>query len=255
MKTSVLKSLFIIFFIAFCMTQTISAQTCQDVFSLKKEVASGDVSRKVLAETALEREITDEQAEAIDRAHLVGEGEIGKDGINPAKIGNYTRAQLMEKSRILEQAGFSKKDREQLIKQGVVGLGNALEVIFLAPIYALDAVIQTVVYAQGDPKVVAITAGFIATPFVVSKVTDLWEKHDVKKSFYRMKQEAESILQKPLTHEKSMALFEIRQIARRVVVENNAFPDTAIKDRLKQDGFTEEEINKLFSTPFIYTPL
>ena len=80
--------------------------------------------RRVLAEEALDRKLTKEQADAVERAHLVGAGEMGKDGINPAMIGNYTEAQLREKAKILRQAGFSKLEREKLIKKGIVGLGE-----------------------------------------------------------------------------------------------------------------------------------
>ena len=81
-----------------------------------------DVSQmRSLAQEALGREITREQAYAVERAHLVGKGDMGKDGVNPAGISNYTEAHLREKARILKQAGFSKAQREELIKKNVVG--------------------------------------------------------------------------------------------------------------------------------------
>ena len=64
--------------------------------------------------------LTQEQKEAIIKSHRVGRGQPGKNG-NPASVGNYTREQLMEKSRILKQAGFSKEQRNLLIRNGVVG--------------------------------------------------------------------------------------------------------------------------------------
>ena len=88
-------------------------------------------NRRVLAEEALGRKLTYQQTDAVERAHLVGLGEVGKDGINPARIGNYTEAHLREKAKILQQAGFSKLERETLIKKGVVGLlelaGNSFQ--------------------------------------------------------------------------------------------------------------------------------
>ena len=81
-----------------------------------------DISKiKSLAEEALGKKITRKQAKAVETAHLAGLGEVGKDGVHPAGIGNYTEAHLREKARILKQAGFSKAEREELIKKGVVG--------------------------------------------------------------------------------------------------------------------------------------
>ena len=81
-----------------------------------------DVSQiKSLAEEVLGKKITSQQAKAVERAHLVGEGSIGKDGVNLAVIGNYTPAHLRKKAEILNLAGFSKQEREKLIKNGVVG--------------------------------------------------------------------------------------------------------------------------------------
>ena len=88
--------------------------------------------RRVLAEEVLGRKLTDQQTDAVERAHLVGLGEVGKDGINPARIGNYTEAHLREKAKILQQAGFSKLERETLIKKGVVGLLALGEAVGLA---------------------------------------------------------------------------------------------------------------------------
>ena len=77
--------------------------------------------RKKLGERSLRRALNKKQAEALERAHRVGLGEKGKDG-TPARIGNYTEAQLREKARILREAGFSRAERQKLIKDGVVGL-------------------------------------------------------------------------------------------------------------------------------------
>ena len=76
--------------------------------------------RRQLGEKSLERRLNQKETEALERAHHVGMGEKGKDGTS-ARIGNYTQAQLREKNKILKQAGFSKIEREKLIKDGVVG--------------------------------------------------------------------------------------------------------------------------------------
>ncbi len=66
------------------------------------------------------RSLTQEQKEAILKAHRVGRGEPGKNG-KTASVGNYTKKQLREKARILAQAGFSKNLSRDLIRKGVVG--------------------------------------------------------------------------------------------------------------------------------------
>lgn len=58
---------------------------------------------------------------AIRKAHLVGHGELGADGVNPAGIGNYTREQLRRKAEILDQAGIPLDERRALIESGRVG--------------------------------------------------------------------------------------------------------------------------------------
>ena len=76
--------------------------------------------RKKLGEKSLGRALSKKEAKALERAHRVGMGEKGKDG-TPARIGNYTEAQLREKARILREAGFSRAERQKLIRDGVVG--------------------------------------------------------------------------------------------------------------------------------------
>ncbi len=63
----------------------------------------------------------EEQEKAILKAHSEGSGEPGKDK-RPAGVGNYTLHQLGEKLDILEKAGFSKKQRFSLVKEGLVGV-------------------------------------------------------------------------------------------------------------------------------------
>ncbi len=69
------------------------------------------------------RELTPSQQDAIVRAHNVGVGQPGRDG-SPARIGNYTRAQLDEKTDILRRAGFNVDDRRRLIESGTVGVAG-----------------------------------------------------------------------------------------------------------------------------------
>ena len=83
--------------------------------------------RKALNEHTIDRildgrQIIPQQKEAIDEAHLVGEGQVGKDGITSARIGNYTQAQIREKARILKNAGFTQAEIRKLMEAGVVGI-------------------------------------------------------------------------------------------------------------------------------------
>jgi hypothetical protein len=65
------------------------------------------------------------QSKAVFRAHLVGAGQLGADRRSPARVGNYTRTQLLRKIRILRGAGFNKAERRVLVKKGVVGFWDA----------------------------------------------------------------------------------------------------------------------------------
>ena len=80
---------------------------------------------KSLAEDSLKRRnLTQREVAAVESAHNIGRGEIGLDG-SPARIGNYTPAQLRQKMKILEEAGFSKAERRKLVEDGVVGLSSS----------------------------------------------------------------------------------------------------------------------------------
>lgn len=78
--------------------------------------------RKKLSESSLDRKLTDKEIEAIESAHLVGAGELGADGAL-AKVGNYSAAQLKEKTKILKEAGLSSAEIRKLMEDGIVGLG------------------------------------------------------------------------------------------------------------------------------------
>ena len=75
--------------------------------------------------------LTQERVAAIQRAHQVGEGhayEIGKDG-KPQKHSNpdqaYTSAEIAQKARILQEAGFTRQEIDALIRHGVAGSASA----------------------------------------------------------------------------------------------------------------------------------
>jgi hypothetical protein len=76
---------------------------------------------KEKAVKALSRDISEVELDAIQKAHKVGRGELGKDKISEAMIFNYTIQQLKRKADILNKAGFSKEERRLLMKKGVVG--------------------------------------------------------------------------------------------------------------------------------------
>lgn len=78
---------------------------------------------KKLAENSLNRQLTDQEVASVEEAHLIGRGEVGKDG-TPARIGNYTLAQLRRKAGVLKDAGFSSEEIRKLMENGVVGLSQ-----------------------------------------------------------------------------------------------------------------------------------
>ena len=75
------------------------------------------------AESLLGKNLSREDRDAIIQAHEVGRGETGKDG-TPARIGNYTTAQLRQKARILKEQGFNQNEIRLLMENGIVGLSE-----------------------------------------------------------------------------------------------------------------------------------
>jgi len=73
------------------------------------------------AEEVLGRTPTTGETAAIELAHEVGAGELGRDGIRPAAVGNYKPRQIWAKARILRDAGFSWDQIRVLMQEGVVG--------------------------------------------------------------------------------------------------------------------------------------
>ncbi|HEY8279931.1 MAG TPA: hypothetical protein VIH99_09920, partial [Bdellovibrionota bacterium] len=102
--------------------------------------------REVLRSKALEAleplrgnsQVTAAELDSIERAHNVGLGQVGRDG-DLAGLGNYTDAQLREKSKILQNAGFTSEERRALMENEVVGrpraraTATATEPVFAVP--------------------------------------------------------------------------------------------------------------------------
>lgn len=74
---------------------------------------------------------------AIMRAHLVGEGELGRNG-SKAKVGNYTWQQIRTKNAILTKAGFKSIQIRPLMEKKVVGWLDDLAAIGTAVTQATD---------------------------------------------------------------------------------------------------------------------
>ncbi|PIR53994.1 hypothetical protein COU75_03120 [Candidatus Peregrinibacteria bacterium CG10_big_fil_rev_8_21_14_0_10_42_8] len=98
-----------------------SLQELKDVF--KTSLQSLSVEQILQQKGTLEpgTSLSKDQHNAIEEAHLVGEGEMGKDG-TPACKGNYTVEQLHRKAVILDKAGISKDQRRVLMEAGIVGI-------------------------------------------------------------------------------------------------------------------------------------
>jgi hypothetical protein len=88
-------------------------------------------SRNASAELTVNRKLTPKQQDAVLAAHNVGVGQKGKNG-GPAGIGNYTPAQLREKTKILKDAGFSQAEIRKLMENGIVG-HPALQELNISP--------------------------------------------------------------------------------------------------------------------------
>ena len=84
----------------------------------QKKLLKKRVSR---ASSLLGRDLNEIQKQAIKEAHYVGVLQRGKDGVSPARLGNYTQAQLREKNRILKESGFSKEEIRKLMEKSIVG--------------------------------------------------------------------------------------------------------------------------------------
>ena len=72
------------------------------------------------AEKVLGKKLLPSQVEGVLQAHKVGRGEEGANKL-PATIGNYTTAQLAQKTRILKENGYARHEIRHLMTSGVVG--------------------------------------------------------------------------------------------------------------------------------------
>ena len=93
----------------------------------KRAVSGNLTDRERIAEAGrlLNRKLTVDQERALLEAHLVGKGARGADG-GPARLGNYTQAQIVRKGKILRRAGFTPDETRKLMDEGVVGIMDAL---------------------------------------------------------------------------------------------------------------------------------
>ena len=106
-----------------------SAADCEGVFMARspeqqlRAYPGRSLSQALLisqAERALKRVISQQEADILEEAHLIGQEEAGKDS-SPAQRGHYTASQLREKVRILKQAFPSQQERGRLVRAGVAG--------------------------------------------------------------------------------------------------------------------------------------
>lgn len=95
--------------------------------------------------------INDQQEVAIQRAHLSGSGQIGRDG-KPASVGNYTWEQLRDKAEILRSAGFSPSETRKLMESGIVGLEPAERKGFLSRFFSGRDEVVSKAPVSMDPK-------------------------------------------------------------------------------------------------------
>ncbi|HEU5059147.1 MAG TPA: hypothetical protein VFU21_21590 [Kofleriaceae bacterium] len=93
---------------------------------VRKNAQLGDKNRIKLARSLLRTRLGKAKRAAILKAHAVGDGEIGKDGVRPAGINrdgtsNFTVSQLRRKITILKRAGFKRAQIRTLLDHGVTG--------------------------------------------------------------------------------------------------------------------------------------
>ena len=74
----------------------------------------------ILAEKIIGRKLSPKELYLLLLSHNSANGEIGRDGIKMACIGNYTSSQIRQKFFILRQ-GFSFQDTAAFLRTGVCG--------------------------------------------------------------------------------------------------------------------------------------
>lgn len=84
----------------------------------EEDILESHKERLSKAQQLLERTLTKKQKLAFLKAHYVGLGEKGKDG-SAAGAYNLTQKQISERTRLLEEAGFSKDERRELVETGL----------------------------------------------------------------------------------------------------------------------------------------
>ena len=96
----------------------LSSNSCRYAFLHLQE---DTIKQLLLAEHTLNKSLSDPQIQAIINAHNIGTGEPGKNGAS-AGIGNYTKAQLLRKARILKQFDFTQEEIRTLMENEIVGI-------------------------------------------------------------------------------------------------------------------------------------
>ena len=110
--------------------------TAQSLVALKNTVNKIAIRNK--AQGVLNRPLNPLESKALLAAHHIGRGEVGIDG-QRAGVGNYTKAQILRKSKTLSSSGFGKQERRTLMESGIVGRGELplLQEAFLSRLQAI----------------------------------------------------------------------------------------------------------------------
>ncbi len=95
--------------------------------TLVSSPAASQTARQEISKL-LNRDISEEQLHAIEKAHWVGANEKGQNGA-PASLGNYTLPQIRKKNEILKKAGFNKDEVRLLMETGKVGLDESMALV------------------------------------------------------------------------------------------------------------------------------
>jgi hypothetical protein len=152
--------IFSIFLLVSLATPAQTADLCASEYKKAAQRASGgeplpdywsmDENRRwTEIEKLLGHALTPEQKldSGLKAVHLIGLGKKGLRKGTLAERNNFTFLQLLEKSHELKKLGFNRRDREILMRKGVVGFGDFLETFSdnLATAQKVEAVLN------GDP--------------------------------------------------------------------------------------------------------
>ncbi len=102
-------------------SKSYSAKSKWSKEQVDKNAGLSDEERLSQAAKILNRELSQEQKDAVIGTHKISEGEMGKDD-KPVKIGEYTQAQIKRKANSLKKAGFNLEERRALLESGIAGL-------------------------------------------------------------------------------------------------------------------------------------